>query len=67
MRCYMIPKIQLLLFSGYMLMMLAPAMEWGAPGAAASALLLALSPAFFRLAGEALTAMADFVVAPDRK
>ncbi len=62
MRCYMIPKIQLLLLSGYMLLMMAPAMEWGANGAAASATLLALSPTFFRLTGEGLTAMADFVV-----
>lgn len=67
MRCYMIPKIQLLLLSAYLLLMLAPARWWGAPGAAASAVLLALSPTFFRLTGEALTAMADFVVTPRRE
>ena len=67
MRCYMIPKIQLLLLSGYLLLMLTPAKCWGAPGAAASALLLALGPAFFRFTGEALTAAADFVVAPRSK
>jgi len=63
----MIPKIQLLLLSGYLLLMLAPTRWWGAPGAAASAVLLALSPAFFRFTGRALTAMADFVVTGRRR